>query len=269
MIQLPNMELPAAAAIQLAGYQATIDALPDYPARVVAAKTGFRARNVTANETFRVVRRTLSQMCSGAQRCCYCEDSAADEIEHIKPKHLYPEASFSWENYLYACGPCNGPKNNRFAVFEPEQQCITEVVRGRNDPIVPPPPGEPVLIDPRREDPLHFFELDLVDTFQFVPAAGLDPRERERALYTRRILRLNQRDLLVQARRTAYGSYVARLKEYVADKAKGKNALVLERYVDALKLMDHPTVWKEIQRQQGRIASLRTLFKAAPEALGW
>src|SRR5260370_34262398 len=100
MIQLPNMELPAAAAIQLAGYPATIDALPDYPARVVAAKSEFRARNVTANEAFRVVRRTLSQMCSGAQRCCYCEDSAADEIEHIKPKPLSPEASFSWENYL-------------------------------------------------------------------------------------------------------------------------------------------------------------------------
>jgi hypothetical protein len=125
------------------------------------------------------------------------------------------------------------------------------------------------VINPRLENPLHFFELDLVDTFQFVPAVGLDPRERERALYTRRILRLNQRDLLVQARRTAYGSYVARLKEYVADKAEGKDVLVLQRCIDALKRMDHPTVWKEIQRQQGRIASLQTLFMAAPEALGW
>jgi uncharacterized protein (TIGR02646 family) len=269
MIQLPNTQLPAAALTELQEYQATIDAIAGYPARVVAAKTAFRAKNVATNATFKAVRITLSQMCSGAQRCCYCEDSAADEVEHMRPRHLYPECTFNWENYLYACGPCNGPKNNRFAIFEPGKQEITEIVRGKGKPINPPPPGDTVLIDPRHENPLDFFELDLLDTFQFVPAYGLNPRERERAVYTRRILRLNVRDLLVRARRTAYGSYVARLKEYVSEKGKGKSPSLLMLHIDGLKQMDHPTVWKEMQRQQTRIAALRSLFTTAPEALAW
>ena len=48
----------------------------------------------------------------------YCEDSVGDEVEHHRPKNLYPDHTFLWDNYLYACGPCNGPKNNRFAVFD-------------------------------------------------------------------------------------------------------------------------------------------------------
>jgi hypothetical protein len=35
-----------------------------------------------------------------------------DEAEHINPKDLYLERVFDWANYLYACGPCNGPKSN-------------------------------------------------------------------------------------------------------------------------------------------------------------
>ena len=33
-------------------------------------------------------------MCAGAKRCMYCEDSAADEVEHHLPKNLYPEFVF-------------------------------------------------------------------------------------------------------------------------------------------------------------------------------
>ena len=28
-------------------------------------------------------------MCSGAERCHYCEDSKADEVEHLLPKDAY------------------------------------------------------------------------------------------------------------------------------------------------------------------------------------
>lgn len=31
------------------------------------------------------------------------------------------------------------------------------------------PSGCPALIDPTREDPLQFFQLDLLGTFEFVP----------------------------------------------------------------------------------------------------
>ena len=54
----------------------------------------------------------LSAMCHGPRRCMYCEDSAADEVEHFRPTDLYPEFVFAWMNYLYACGPCNVRKKN-------------------------------------------------------------------------------------------------------------------------------------------------------------
>jgi hypothetical protein len=33
--------------------------------------------------------------------------------------------------------------------------------------------------------------------------------------------------------------------------------------------MQHPTVWKEMQRQQPIIPTLKELFNLAPEALNW
>lgn len=38
------------------------------------------------HQIFADVRRVLDEMCSGPRRCGYCEDSCADEIEHIRPK---------------------------------------------------------------------------------------------------------------------------------------------------------------------------------------
>ncbi len=268
MIQLPGLALPPNAAEDLRTSQADIDSLLSHQDRVAAARIAFAAKNTRTNPTFRSVRELLSAMCSGAQRCCYCEDSAADEVEHIRPKNLYPGQVFVWENYLYACGPCNGPKNSKFAVFDPLSGAIIHITRAMASVATSTPVGDSLLIDPRREDPLHFFELDIVDTFQFVPAFGLPARERERAIYTRDILRLNERDLLIEARRSAYGSYVARLKEYIAERASA-SVRALEIFVLGIKRMGHPTVWKEIQRQQSRIRSLTTLFRAAAEALDW
>lgn len=269
MIQLPHMHLSEPAFGELRNLQAAIDKVASYSDRVVAAKEMFRAKNVKTNATFTIVRETLSRMCSGAQRCCYCEDSAADEVEHIKPKHLYPESVFVWENYLYACGPCNGPKNNRYAIFDQASGAMVEIGSSRKTPVVAPPAGDPVLIDPRHEDPLYFFELDILDTFQFVPAYGLSAKDRQRAIYTREVLRLNQRDLLVRARRTAYGSYVARLRTYIIEKDTGATLEKLALHISGLQRMDHPTVWKEIQRQHSRIPMLDRFFALAPEALRW
>jgi uncharacterized protein (TIGR02646 family) len=269
MIQLPALKLPKVTSNQLRKLQAQVNLCGPHQAKVAAAKKLFASKNRKNDTTFKVVRQVLSEMCFGAQRCCYCEDSAADEVEHIKPKNLYPGEAFVWENYLYACGTCNGPKNDKFAVFDPVTGVLTSITRLSAGLASNPPVGTAVLIDPRREDPLHFFELDMKDTFQFVPAFGLSPQERDRAVYTENVLRLNERDLLVQARKTAYGSYIARFKEYVVDKNNGVNSLRLTLYVTGLKRMDHPTVWREIQRQHVRYPHLAGLFSQAPEALTW
>lgn len=269
MIQLPETKLPAPASTILGQYQAAIDIIGSYSAKVAAAKMQFRARNIRDNPTFATIRTTLSSMCSGAQRCCYCEDSAADEVEHVCPKDIYPEAVFVWENYLYACGPCNGPKSNQYAIFDGATGAITNVSRKAKAPVVPPPVGEHVLINPRRENPLKFLVLDLIDTFEFVPVYNLSEKDKQRAIYTRKVLRLNERDLLVQARKSAYASYVARLKEYISERDSGASEATLLRFVKGIQGMHHPTVWKEMQRQHAHIPELNQLFEAAPEAMGW
>ena len=269
MIRLPDRSLARAAQKKLRELQAEIDALPDYAARVEQAKASFAAHNRKEDATFDAVKKTLTAMCCGAQRCAYCEDSAADEVEHIRPKSLYPDATFVWSNYLYACGPCNGPKNNRYAVFAHPTGTFTDVARRPRAPVVPPVPGDPVLIDPRSEDPCLWMELDLRDTFYFLPRPSLAPRERDRARYTIDVLGLNKRDLLPKARQQAFKDYKAHLSQYRTSLAEGAPVRRLRRLERDIRERSHPTVWAEMKRQHDRIPSLRELFLAVPQALTW
>ncbi len=157
MIQLKNLSLDEGPAQFLEAWQKEINDLPTYPARVAAGKAKFSSRNKPNNATFTHIKKVLTDMCQGAKRCAYCEDSTADEVEHIQPKDLYPEFVFAWENYLYACGPCNGPKNNKFALIAGRN--LVDVTRAVGAPVLPPVAGKPALINPRSENPLHFLFL--------------------------------------------------------------------------------------------------------------
>jgi hypothetical protein len=269
MIQIPSRDLPIDVTKKLRRYQAALDSEPDFGKRIELAAARFRQRNRQNNVAFRRVRSTLTSMCAGAKRCMYCEDSAGDEIEHHRPKNLYPEHVFVWENYLYACGPCNGPKNNRFAVFASDGS-VVDVTRKRDQPAGPPVAGDPVLLHPRIENPLDYMMLDILgDTFLFVPTAFAQSQEFERASYTIQLLRLNRRDHLRVARREAYGSYRARLTEYVHRRDDGAGNSALDLLTDAIRRMQHPTVWSEMRRQSNLIPELTRLFGQAPEALAW
>lgn len=205
-------------------------------------------------------------MCSGAQRCGYCEDSVGDEVEHIQPKDLYPERVFIWENYLLSCGPCNGGKNNRFAVIVNGQ--LFDVTRRPKARVSRPRRGPPAPIDPRKENPLEFLELEIVDTFVFLPRDGLSQIDKIRAQYSIDVLKLN-RDVLLKARCDAYNSYRARLFEYRGIRDAGANQDELRNLRTAIKTSTHPTVWHEMQRQHDLIGELQTLFQDVPEALTW
>jgi uncharacterized protein (TIGR02646 family) len=265
MICLPHAELSQAALDVLAGYQAVLDAIPDYAERVAEAKKMFSNR--TSNKTFDEVRAKLAEMCAGAQRCAYCEDSYGDEVEHIKPKDFYPDQTFAWDNYLYACGACNGRKNNRWAVFS--DSTGNRVNIQKKDPPVPPEPGDPLFLNPRQEDPLPAVALDLVDSFYFAPSAEEGSQDHERADYTIEILCLNTRDALPAAREEAYENYVSRLSRYITLRDSGAPQEKLDKRIDALRRMAHPTVWVEIKRQRRWIPELQELFEQAPEALDW
>ena len=266
MLHLEDPGLDAPTARGLRRYQEKVDFARTYAERVEVGKKLFDRYNRRRNPVFRAVREHLAAMCAGARRCCYCEDSAGDEVEHIKPKDLYPDAVFVWENYLLACGPCNGGKNNRFAVIRKGR--LVDVTRRHGDPVRPPRRGPPAPIDPRGEDPLTFFDLEIVGTFMFLPREGLSEIEELRAGYSVEVLKLN-RDVLLAARREAYGAYRARLREYrdLRDNGGGEAELGILR--DAIMKSSHPTVWREMQRQQSAIEELRTLFQDVPEALDW
>ncbi len=269
MIRLPAVVLERKALQTLRGYQEEVDAHPTYADRVQAAARLFKSRNTSSNRAFRVVRSTLHEMCSGARRCCYCEDSCADEVEHVRPKSLYPEHVFVWENYLYACGPCNGPKNNQYAVLTAKDRKLIPITSEKDRPRKRPPKGRHVFIDPRSENPLDYMELDLLDTFRFVPTAEEETTEHIRAKYTIEVLRLNDRDILPEARRCAFGSYKARLHVYRSKKRDGTSSGELQAMIRGIQKMPHPTVWAEMKRQHSLHAELATLFQDVPEALQW
>jgi 5-methylcytosine-specific restriction endonuclease McrA len=269
MILIRRRSLPREAREGLARYQAEIDAIATYPAKVEHAKSRLEARNNSRNRVFRVVRETLRLMCPGPLRCMYCEDSRADEVEHFQPKDLYPELVLIWKNFLYACGTCNGIKSNQFAVIQTGTPHHLVVTRMHGGPVVAPPRGRAALINPRVEDPLQFFQLDLRDTFEFVPIDPIGTEGYERADYTLRVLGLNDRDDLISARQSSYEAFVSHLDRYIHRRDQGASHRVLARIPKAIRRSHHQTVWYEMKRQHARISQIRPLFAAAPEALDW
>ena len=266
MLQISVVPLEQAAQDELDVYQQEIDDAGDYADRVALAKRRFSSKNRIGNATFDDIKLKLDSMCRGPRRCMYCEDSFADEVEHFKPKDLYPEVVFAWENYLYSCGRCNLKKNNRFAILDDNDNLIS-VTRARRAPVVPPQAGKIRLIDPRVEDPLEFMMLDLRDTFEFTSIADSGTSEEKRADYTIEILRLNIRDYLIDARFNAFSSFQSRLYEYVDRKNNGASQEELDLKQEGIRRSPHPTVWAEMIRQRGAYVELSNLFDAAPEAL--
>lgn len=278
MIKLHDQVKPDQAILtKLAKYQKAIDDLPSFEEKRVKAKSAFSSRNKKGNQVFDAVKIKLSELCSGARRCAYCEDNVADEVEHIYPKDIYPNMCFSWDNYVYACGPCNGPKNNKFAIFKHADGQYVEVNTKNPKPVDLPPPGDAVLINPRIEDPMEYCMLDIKDTFKFVIIAEENTREHKRVHYTfNEVLCLNdQREYLRQARMNAYGNYRSRLYTYAHEKNSGAAKAVLDKMIEGIQKEAHPTVWKEMQRyyKQNFLVSfdqqLHQLFTACPEALDW
>lgn len=53
-----------------------------------------------------------------SQLCAYCEGEInsprAGQVEHYKPKSLFPLLAYDWENYLLSCAGCNGAKSDKW-----------------------------------------------------------------------------------------------------------------------------------------------------------
>lgn len=268
MLQLPKkVKLSSEAAAQLKKWQAEIDALPTYKEQIEQAKKSWGK----SNNTFREVKSKLRDLSNSTRRCSYCQDSYADEVEHIYPKDIYPDKTWDFGNYLYACGPCNGPKNNRFGWIKAGK--LIESDRPRPIPanyVYTKPKKLPIaLINPRVEDPFKYLELDIVSSFRFLPAVGVDKVGGVRAKYTIDVLKLNSKDFLVKARRNAYVNYRSRLREYIHQKENGASKAELKELIEGIQDESHPSVWHQMKILKDFIAELKELFKNAPEALKW
>ena len=266
MYPLPDMTLAAADEAALAGLQKIVDGGADFATRVTLAKDRFDAKSATL---FKRIRAHLALLSGDLVRCGYCEDSCADEVEHIRPKDFYPEQVFVWFNYLFACGPCNGGKTNKYAVRDGQGTLIDLRAHRKVHGMVAPPPGTHVLIDPRTEQPMDFLWLDITGgTFRLVALEEDDGVMRQRAETTIEYLKLN-REVLVDARKNAFGGYRDRLAQYVARKAAGDAAAELMARARDIGRTPHRTVWLEMKRQRTMLADIVPFFDEAPEALGW
>jgi uncharacterized protein (TIGR02646 family) len=284
MLKLPERDLPEHARETLEGYQSEINQAGNFAARRERAKAYWKNRR--NNEAFDQVRAALTAMSGKTRRCHYCEDSVADEIEHIKPKDHYPEEAFVWLNYAYVCGACNIAKGDRFEVFSYETGKRVSV-SDRDDETEPPEEGDPVFISPRREDPLDFIIMDLADTFQYLPTAKERTRHWERASFTIDVLKLNEKEHLLSGAKNVFHARLDILSKYIALKREGASESELNEKRDVLLSQSYPTVWEETKRlyrkmdkmdqtrrekilkRNATFRQIRDLFESAPEALTW
>lgn len=135
MRRLPaRKKLPEATTRRLAKETREIAAADD--PKVEASRRYDTARTA---KWFTQITKALADISGPGQRCMYCSGSEASQVEHYRPKSIFPELAMTWENYLWSCGLCNQFKGNRF-----------------------PPRTEPgaQIVNPMEEDVWSFFFLD-------------------------------------------------------------------------------------------------------------
>ncbi|VXA83620.1 conserved hypothetical protein [Aeromonas veronii] len=261
MIKQSPKNLQAAQVTYLSAEQLTINVYANYTDRVSEANTSWGSKSAAH---FKKIRSVLESMNPGLNRCCYCEDSVADEVEHVRPKNLYPELTFVWDNFLYVCGQCNTIKKNKYAVVDQNNNHVV-VTRMKKDPKIAPVIGGDGFVNPRKVDPLDYMYLDF-STMQYLPCYGLSVSDHEIAEFTINILKLNQRDILVEGRKVARKAFFALANEYAAAAQAGdQNEMNL--CANSIKKSQFSTVWAEMKRQRANYAKLQAIFNAAPGLL--
>lgn len=155
----------------------------------------------------------LREMAGPGKRCMFCSGSEASDVEHYRPKAVFPEMAMQWTNYLWGCTPCNRCKGNRF-----------------------PPDTAPGgrIVNPAEENPWDFFyigEFGLLTPLYDKRAKGLNPRAKS----TCEILRLN-REALQESRKRRMDALKKRVSDSLAlwqsgDKTKEELREDVERWI--------------------------------------
>jgi uncharacterized protein (TIGR02646 family) len=80
----------------------------------------------------------LHAMIGQRQRCMYCLDSHGSDIEHFRPKAIYANCMYKWDNLLLCCTHCGRLKGNMFPLSG----------------------SSALLVDPTKENPWDYLDFD-------------------------------------------------------------------------------------------------------------
>lgn len=219
-------------------------AIQDAPAP--KAESMRRFNNARGAKWFQPVVAALKKMAGKGQRCMYCSGNEASDVEHYRPKAVFPEHAMEWGNYLWTCTICNRHKADR---FPPDTQ-----------------PGAR-LINPAEEDPWQFFFID--EYGLLTPRYDRDAdAPNARAESTQDIVRLN-REVLQEARKERLDDLKGRAREWSDQRKSGvKSSSQVRKEIDAWRQQPfQPDVADYFLRGPGREeAPFNELFRAIEES---
>lgn len=285
MIKIPAKNLDPDISASLTKLQSKIDKETSFEKKAKKAQLSWDSKNKTI---FGKVSQALLSMNVANGVCNYCEQNESNDIEHIKPKSFFPAHTFDWENFILACKQCNsGHKVDKCYVFD-QQNNLVFLERD-----IEPASSDVAFINPRKDDPNKYMILNMeVHKFDLLPS--LTPIEEKIATKTIEILQLNNRDVLIEARKNAEAYYFNTLDRLVHIRsARSKKALkailspvdhliddtlplkklkseITESYKNHLITYQHPSVWYGIRKIQSIVNPLwKALFTKLPEALNW
>lgn len=277
--------------------QADINKQPSYEEQVNRAAVLWNGKesSIPKRNAFAEIKAQLTNNAIGSHYCNYCEHNEHSDIEHFYPKGLYPNKAFLWENYMWSCKKCNsGLKLDKFRIFTPIGSSTVQDITPTHNPrtYIQPINDDSVLINPKIDNPLEYLFLDLSSGIFIAHPNLTSARNIERANYTLELLKIDVREGLKKARIKALKGFMDSLRRYIL--AKNANnyeeleesmeelqpitftrSLENEKTITCLSIQEdivtrnHPTVWKEMQRQASSFSKLNQLFAQAPEALEW
>ena len=291
MLQLDsNQTLTTATQAQLTALQRKVDNKVSFAEKAAKAQSLWHGINSPPNRkaAFVEIREKLMKMCVSVGICNYCEQSEANDIEHIYPKSFFPIFAFVWTNYLLVCKQCNTAfKLDKCFVMD-SSGTIHVTVRGQE-------PTHPTIafINPRTENPATSMIMN-TQNFEFEILDGLSTTDYNKADKTIEILALNTRDTLIATRKAAAIYFYHRIellnRLLNADTIEQIHHLLTpyDAYLDDTKTLTelksdikvgfkqdilqhaHPTVWAAIKLVDSKTTpKWMTLFQQLPEVLTW
>lgn len=212
---------------------------------------------------WRSIRSSLQNSVPGKDVCHYCEMDRHRDIDHIRPKSIYPELAFRWENFVLSCTICNqNLKRDKFSIldFDGNVVDLTHFSRAETEP----PHGVGCILNPRCDDGSEYFHYD-PDT-GFVIALGKSKENFNRASYTIDLLNLNQ--AIMCRSRICSWSYYCQHIEKLAEACSVNSIHSFDRLVRDISSMRHPFVLTSLLKHPDAPRTVKVGIQVVENAMG-